>query len=402
MGKWKMVRLGDVFNSIKNGASIKQGENKGAGIPITRIETISDGTINRGKMGYAGITDFTRYSDYILDSGDILMSHINSRKHLGKTALYRKQDGEVIIHGMNLLRLKVDKNRLNSVYANYYFKSYFFKQQLPRITKNSVNQSSFTVTALKELSIPAPPLDIQQKIADVLDKASALIELRKAQLDKLDLLIRSQFIEMFGLPGSNNGKWQLYRLGDCCELNPRKSSDSRLTSDLIVSFIPMSSISENGSIDTAIHKSYDEVKTGFTYFMDNDVLFAKITPCMENGKGAVAKELCNGVGFGSTEFHVLRPIKGESNAYWLYTLTALKHFRLDAATNMTGSAGQRRVPATYLENYKVSLPPISLQNEFAAFVEQVEAQKKLLQQSLEKMELNYKSLMQKCFRGEIF
>lgn len=402
MGKWKIVRLEDVFISIKNGASIKQGEKIGDGIPITRIETISDGTINRNKMGYAGITDINKYSDYILDSGDILMSHINSRKHIGKTALYRKQDGEAIIHGMNLLRLKVNSNRLNSGYANYYFKSYFFKKQLPSITKDSVNQSSVTVTALKRLSIPTPPLYVQQKIAAVLDKASALIKLRKAQLDKLDLLIKSQFIEMFGLPGSDNGKWKLCRLGDCCELNPKKSNDSCLTSDLIVSFIPMSAISENGSIETTIQKSYNEVKTGFTYFIENDVLFAKITPCMENGKGAIAKELCNGVGFGSTEFHVLRPIKGKSNSYWLYTLTSLKHFRVDAATNMTGSAGQRRVPATYLKNYKVSLPPLSLQNEFAAFVEQVNAQKKLLQQSLEKMELNYKSLMQKCFRGEIF
>ena len=122
-------------------------------------------------------------------------------------------------------------------------------------------------------------------------------------------------------------------------------------------------------------KEYDEVKTGFTYFAENDVLFAKITPCMENGKGAVAKGLHNGIGFGSTEFHVLRPISGKTDPYWIYTLTAFSQFRMDAASNMTGSAGQRRVPASFLENYRVSLPPIALQEQFAAFVEQTDKSK---------------------------
>ena len=122
-------------------------------------------------------------------------------------------------------------------------------------------------------------------------------------------------------------------------------------------------------------KEYDEVKTGFTYFAENDVLFAKITPCMENGKGAVAKGLHNGIGFGSTEFHVLRPISGKTDPYWIYTLTAFSQFRMDAASNMTGSAGQRRVPASFLENFRVSLPPIALQEQFAAFVEQTDKSK---------------------------
>ena len=96
---------------------------------------------------------------------------------------------------------------------------------------------------------------------------------------------------------------------------------------------------------------------------------------MENGKGAVAVDLYNGIGFGSTEFHVLRPIKNMSNPYWLYTLAAFKLFRKEAAANMTGSAGQRRVPARYLENYKVTLPPIELQRRFADFVTQVDKSK---------------------------
>ena len=174
------------------------------------------------------------------------------------------------------------------------------------------------------------------------------------------------------MPGTDAFGWGLVPLGSTCNINPKKSLDSRLVSGVIVSFVPMPAVTEHGEIDATAIKEYDEVKTGFTYFAENDVLFAKITPCMENGKGAVAKGLHNGIGFGSTEFHVLRPISGKTDPYWIYTLTAFSQFRMDAASNMTGSAGQRRVPASFLENYRVSLPPIALQEQFAAFVEQTD------------------------------
>ena len=96
MGKWETVRLGDVFTSISNGASIKQGDAVGAGLPITRIETIASRVVDREKMGYAGIQDQAKYVNNILNTGDILMSHINSVKHLGKTALYKKSNNEII------------------------------------------------------------------------------------------------------------------------------------------------------------------------------------------------------------------------------------------------------------------------------------------------------------------
>lgn len=181
--------------------------------------------------------------------------------------------------------------------------------------------------------------------------------------------------------GTDEFGWGLQRIGDICEVNPKKAKDPRLCSDLQVSFVPMTAVSENGDIDTSETRLYDEVKTGFTYFAENDVLFAKITPCMENGKGCVARNLCNGIGFGSTEFHVLRPTE-KSNPYWLYTVTVFKKFREDAAANMTGSAGQRRVPAMFLENYKISLPPIELQTQFADFIKQTDKSKYCIRLSL--------------------
>ena len=143
-----MARLGDLFLHIRNGANIKQGLDN-TGYPITRIETISNRTVDRNKMGYAGITDLEKYSDFVMQDGDILMSHINSETHLGKTALYEKEGDEIIIHGMNLLSLRPNKDLITSKYAFYYLSSQSFLRQIPNITKKSVNQASFTVSALK-------------------------------------------------------------------------------------------------------------------------------------------------------------------------------------------------------------------------------------------------------------
>ena len=250
---------------------------------------------------------------------------------------------------------------------------------------------------LKEVDIPLPEAKRQDEIVSILDSLTTLLVLRKQQLTKLDELVKSRFIELFGMPGTDAFGWGLVPLGSICNINPKKSLDSRLVSGAVVSFVPMPAVTEHGEIDATAIKEYDEVKTGFTYFAENDVLFAKITPCMENGKGAVAKGLHNGIGFGSTEFHVLRPISGKSDPYWIYTLTAFSQFRMDAASNMTGSAGQRRVPASFLENYRVSLPPIALQEQFAAFVEQTDKSKLAVRQSLEKLETLKKSLMQQYF-----
>ena len=96
---------------------------------------------------------------------------------------------------------------------------------------------------------------------------------------------------------------------------------------------------------------------------------------MENGKGCVARKLKNQIGFGSTEFHVLRPIENISTSEWLYRLTTFKSFRKDAENNMTGSAGQRRTPKEFFDKYKVGLPPIDLQNDFASFVQQIDKSK---------------------------
>ena len=274
----------------------------------------------------------------------------------------------------------------------------FLDQYIETLRKQSIGGviKYIKLGNLTEVSFPLYSIDKQKKIVKEIDKISAIISLRQKQLEKLDELVKSRFIEMFGEIGTDKFGWGLFKIGDLCIINPKKSDDTRLSSELDVSFVPMPAVSEHGDIDTSETRKYDEVKTGFTYFADDDVLFAKITPCMENGKGCVARHLCNGIGFGSTEFHVLRPTN-KVNSVWVYAVTSFPKFREDAANNMTGSAGQRRVPAVFLEHYKITLPPIELQEQFAAFVEQTDKSKLAVQKSLEQLETLKKSLMQKYF-----
>ena len=279
------------------------------------------------------------------------------------------------------------------------FLYYYLKSKKSYVNKigRGVAQNNINMSMLRALEVPVPNIAEQSRIVSVLDSVASVVTIRQQQLEKLDELVKARFVEMFGMPGTDTKGWGLQYLGTCCELNPKKGTDKRLVSGLSVSFVPMPAVSESGKIDASQIKAYDEVKTGFTYFAENDVLFAKITPCMENGKGAVAVGLCNNIGFGSTEFHILRPINNKSNPYWLYSLTSFDAFRKDAADNMTGSAGQRRVPAVFLEKYKVTLPPIELQNQFAAFVEQTDKSKVAVQKSLDEAQLLFDSLMQQYF-----
>ena len=227
--------------------------------------------------------------------------------------------------------------------------------------KQAVKGQTLNKESIGNAKIIIPPIEMQEQFASIYNQA-----------DKSEFVgFKSQFIEMFGNPLSSIQKNELKKLGDCCQINPRRPSVSISDSDL-VSFVPMPAVNEDGYIDGATNEEYGKVKKGFTYFENNDVLFAKITPCMENGKGAIAEALTNGIGMGSTEFHVLRPIEGISNPYWLLTLTRMPIFRECAAKNMSGTGGQRRVGAAFLENFMIGLPSISEQETFETIYRQAD------------------------------
>ena len=227
---------------------------------------------------------------------------------------------------------------------------------------------------LADFEFELPPLEEQKVLVDKLWAAYRLKEAYKKLLVATDEMVKSQFIEMFGNPLSLNQKNELKRLGECCILNPRRPNIALCDTDK-VSFIPMPAVSEDGYLVDMTDEEYGKVKKGFTYFENNDVLFAKITPCMENGKGAIVHGLTNGIGMGSTEFHVLRPINGISSPYWLLALTRMPIFRERAAKNMSGTGGQKRVSASYLDHFMVGLPAIEEQRRFEAIYKQADKSK---------------------------
>lgn len=167
---------------------------------------------------------------------------------------------------------------------------------------------------------------------------------------------------------------------NCLEFNPGKFEIKSIPDSTVVSFVPMESVNIDGTMDSSQTKFLGEVRKGYTFFKNNDVVFAKITPCFENGKVAIAHNCANGIGFGSTEFHVARPIEGVSNSIWLQTLLQLESLRHLASGNMSGTAGQKRVQKPFFDKLSVGLPPIELQDRFAAFVEQVDKSKSVWHQ----------------------
>jgi len=173
------------------------------------------------------------------------------------------------------------------------------------------------------------------------------------------------------------------KLKDICEINPRIQGIADYT---LVSFVPMPCVSENGEIDPSDIRQFLDVKKGYTVFQENDVLFAKITPCMENGKGAIARGLMNGIGCGSSEFHVLRANKEMVCPEWIYYLSAWSRFRREAEKHMTGSAGQRRVPKAYLENYDVNVPSLPEQTKQIQVLSQLQQIIDCRKQELQKLD----------------
>jgi type I restriction enzyme S subunit len=169
--------------------------------------------------------------------------------------------------------------------------------------------------------------------------------------------------------------WAAAKLSDICQINPRGKSG--LKEDDEVSFVPMAAVSEfSGTIVGAETRTLREVQKGFTPFQEGDVLFAKITPCMENGKAAIARNLVNQRGYGSTEFHVMRP-SALVLADWIFAIIRTPEFRRAAASSFQGAVGQQRVTASFLECFRIPLPPLSEQQRIVEILQEAEAIRRL-------------------------
>jgi type I restriction enzyme S subunit len=377
---WKTTKLGSLIEVLSGFAFDSKKFSDVSGKPLIRIRDIKR---SHTETFYNGEFD----SKYIIKSGDVLIGmdgEFNIAEWKGVDALLNQRVCKVVVKQTNLIDLK--------------YLLYFLPFQLKLIEDKAsfVTVKHLSVNDIKNIEIPLPPLAIQKRIAKILDAADALRRKDQELLRKYDELAQAIFIDMFGDPVKNEKGVSLNTL---IKINPTKS-EVKIDDNDEVTFTPMSNIGEDGSFNNIEIRKYSQVKSGFTYFREDDVLFAKITPCMENGKGAIAKELKNGIGFGSTEFHILRPNEN-LNSQYLFHLTKLNNFRVFAEANMTGSAGQKRVPTDFFKKIKIDTTRLEKQDEFAKAMNILLLQKHLINKDIIDSKNLFLTLIQKAFKGEL-
>ena len=261
------------------------------------------------------------------------------------------------------------------------------------VEKQRVHFSQFL-----EFVLPLPSINERAKIAAILTTQDKVIELKEKRLAEKQrqkkYLMRALLTGKKCLPGFNE-QWKKVKLGDVCVVNPPKEDNY----PDVVAFLGMADISENGSIITEHKKNYESVKTGFTPFKRGDILIAKITPCFENGKGALTDKCSFAYGFGSTEFHVLRCKAANSKFIYYHTRTDFFRKRLEA--EMVGSAGQKRVQANSIINYAILLPPPIEQTAIAEVLSAADREIDLLRQDIEQEKQKKKALMQLLLTGVV-
>ena len=346
---WTPASLGDLGTYI-NGMAFKPSEWTSDGLPIIRIQNLTDS----GKPFNRFSGDFN--SRYLIRDGDLLISWSAS---LGAFIWHR---GDAILN-QHIFRVEVNEDRVEKLFL--YFLVLHMLDEMGRHTHGST-MKHITKRKFEALTVAVPSKRKQQRIVwqiqEAFERVREIEKLRQETLAEAADLEASIFLDST-LEFTEGENVPMVPIADVAMVNPRRESGIRsLHQDLEVSFVPMAAVDEEtGTIGDALVRPLGTVRKGFTPFKQGDVIFAKITPCMQNGKSAVAHSLVNGLGFGSTEFHVLRP-GPDVLPEWLWYIVRQKTFREEAQRHFRGSAGQQRVPASFIENHEIPLP--SLEQQF--------------------------------------
>jgi type I restriction enzyme S subunit len=281
---------------------------------------------------------------YSLSEGDFLFNTRNSYELVGKTCLFERFNNEVILYNNNIMRIRFLKN-INPFFINYAFSTEDLIKKMDRLKSGTTNVSAIYFKDLKNLELLVPPLPEQQRIVAILDEAFAAIAKAKANAEQ-NLKNAKELFESY-LQGvfENKGEgWEEKKLIEVCELKPqKKEARDKLKETDLVSFLPMEDLGVlNKEILGVKERQLKDVAGSYTYFADNDVLMAKITPCFENGKIGIARNLVNGIGFGSSEYIVFRT-KGEIVPEFLYYFLSRNEIRDEGRKYMSGAVGHKRV-----------------------------------------------------------
>lgn len=261
---------------------------------------------------------------------------------------------------------------------------------------------------LLTLDVPLPPLPEQQRIAALLkeqraavDKARLAAQLR---LEAVKALTAAYLRQVFPRPGQPlPTDWRWVKLGEVCEVNPRRPLINR-QDDTPTSFIPMEAVDATSGTVTGLRvRPFGEIKKGYTYFAEGNVLFAKITPCMQNGKHVIVHDLIDGIGFGTTEFHVLKT-STEIIPEWVWFFIRQPDLLRKATDHFTGAVGQQRLQPDYLANLEIPLPFLSVQQKITTLLKEqlsaVEVARIAAEAELNTINALPATLLRRAFNGE--
>src|SRR5690554_2353514 len=232
---------------------------------------------------------------------------------------------------------------------------------------------------IKEIKIPLPPSEVQKQIVNACESIDKEAEKAEKVIEK-----EQQKIELLITNFSNLG-YQLKKVSDLAVINPSKAEVREVSDNTIVSFVEMASVSEEGYIAEKEDRLLIDVKKGsYRYFREGDIIIAKITPCMENGKCAIATGLTNQIGFGSSEFHVFRVNEEQTSNKFIFAFLNREIVRKEAEKNMTGSSGHRRVPDTFYKNLQIPVPSdLKIQEKLISDIEKTEMKIKASQEIID-------------------
>lgn len=407
---WVWVRLGAVC-FFENGYAFKSDKfSSEKGIPVIRISNIKENNVDLDDC----IKTLEENIDekFIVHQGDLLIAM--SGATTGKNGVYMSANIAYLNQRVGNIKVK-NKELLIEKFRNFYIAN---MQNEILNTAYGGAQPNISSQKMSVMTFPLPPLSEQQRIVERIEELFAKLDEAKERLQEVadSFAVRKAAILHKAFTGEltkqwrwENGvsdeSWEDKLLGDVCTVNPKKIDAKNLDDNLEVSFVPMAAVSDVlGEIVNHEVKNLQDVRTGFTNFSKGDVIFAKITPCMENGKSAIVGPLVNDIGYGSTEFYVLR-CKEELNNKYLYHMVRNTTFRAEAKAVMTGVVGQQRVPKTFLQEYQLLLPTLSEQHEIVRLIDDLLARERAAQQAAEQalasIDLMKKSILARAFRGEL-
>ncbi|WP_181404587.1 hypothetical protein [Asticcacaulis tiandongensis] len=365
---WELRRLGFYFDERREKVSDKDFQalsvTKNGVVPQLDTAAKTDDGDNRKKVC----------------SGDFV---INSRSDRKGSSGISYLDGSVSLINTVL----APRPEIVSEYANQLLRSQMFQEEFYRFGKGIVADLwSTNYSEMKNILLPVPTQAEQTAIAAFLDGETGKIDELIAEQEKLIALLaekRQATISHAVTKGLNPAApmkdsgvewlghipahWEVRLVKSVANLNPSKSEISWMDKTTEVSFLPMECIGENGQLELNRVRAISDVETGYSYFSNGDVVIAKVTPCFENGKGAIMKGLREGHGFGTTELTVLRPKHaGDATIIWWFTISP--NFRGVAVREMTGAGGLKRVPDSFVSNFKIGWPPTPERNKIVEFL----------------------------------